>query len=108
MIYLNLNSQFKYLALAASASVLAAPGLIAAGSPPRVPRFSIDYMDKAVAPGADFFHYADGGWVKNNPVPPDKSRWAAFVELQERNWFLIHDILDSTTTGMVQANSPVQ
>jgi putative endopeptidase len=61
-----------------------------------VPRFSTKYMDTSVAPGTDFFHYADGAWLKANPVPADKSRWAAFDELGERNWHLIHDILDST------------
>jgi putative endopeptidase len=64
-------------------------------APPPVPRFSIGYMDQSVDPGKDFFHYADGTWVKNNPVPADKSRWASFSELAERNWYLIHDILDS-------------
>ena len=80
----------------------------AADSPPRVPRFSIEYMDKSVDPAADFFRYADGTWVKNNPVPPDKSRWGGFDELQERNWYLIHEILQGTTHGGVQQNSPAQ
>ena len=75
-------------------------------STPKIPRFSVDYMDKSVAPDADFYQYATGIWIKNNPVPPDKSRWASFSELQERNWYLIHQILDSTTTGGVQNNSP--
>jgi putative endopeptidase len=77
-------------------------------SPPGIPRFSVDYMDRSVAPDADFYQYATGMWIKNNPVPPDKSRWASFSELQERNWYLIHGILDSTTAGAVQQNSPVQ
>src|SRR5437588_8330240 len=75
---------------------------------PPVPRFSTDYMDKSVEPAADFYHYAAGTWLKNNPVPADKSRWASFSELQERNWHLIHDILDGATTAAVQNNSPVQ
>src|SRR6267154_1746686 len=66
------------------------PGTSLDAQMPRVPRFSIEYMDKSVEPGADFYHYADGNWLKNNPVPPDKSRWGGFAELQERNWFLIH------------------
>jgi len=73
---------------------------------PNIPRFSIEYMDKSVAPGDDFFHYADGTWIKNNPVPPDKARWVSFTELQERNWYLIHQILDSTVAGNSPANSP--
>jgi putative endopeptidase len=64
-------------------------------TPPRVPGFSVDYMDRAVDPGTNFYLFADGQWLKNNPVPPDKSRWASFTELAERNWFLIHEILDS-------------
>src|SRR5262245_3991598 len=74
----------------------------------KVPRFSVDYMDKAVAPDTDFFHYADGNWIKNNPVPPDKSRWASFTELQERNWYLIHEILDSTCAQQAAPNSTEQ
>ena len=77
----------------------------AADQAPKVPRFSIEYMDKSIAPEADFFPYAAGTWIKNNPVPPDKSRWASFTELQERNWFLIHEILESTCKGKLQANS---
>jgi putative endopeptidase len=61
---------------------------------PRVPAFSVDYMDRAVSPATNFYQFADGQWLKNNPVPADKSRWAAFTELAERNWFLIHEILD--------------
>jgi putative endopeptidase len=68
-------------------------------SAPRVPAFSLDYMDRSVDPSVDFYHFADGQWVKNNPVPADKSRWAAFSELAERNWYLIHGILDAADTN---------
>ena len=62
---------------------------------PPVPAFSVDYMDRSVNPATDFYHFADGQWLKNNPVPADKARWAAFTELAERNWYLIHEILDA-------------
>jgi putative endopeptidase len=73
---------------------------------PRNPRFSTNYIDTAVPPGMDFYKYADGSWVKSNPVPPDKSRWGAFMELQERNWFLIHEILDETLATEQPVGSP--
>ncbi len=62
---------------------------------PRVPAFSADYMNRSVNPATDFYRFADGQWLKNNPVPSDKSRWGAFTELAERNWYLIHEILDA-------------
>jgi len=70
----------------------------AADSAPPIPRFSISYMDQTVDPAQDFYHYAAGNWVKHNPVPPDKSRWASFSELAERNWYLIHEILEHALT----------
>jgi putative endopeptidase len=79
---------------------------ITSDSPPRVPRFSVDYMDRSVEPGKDFYRFAAGNWVKNNPVPPDKSRWASFTELAERNWFLIHEILGQTSNGSAPEHSP--
>jgi len=75
---------------------------------PKVPRFSLDYMDKTVDPGTNFFSFAAGNWVKTNPVPANKSRWTGFVELQERNWFLIHELLRSCSTGVVLYGSSVQ
>jgi len=74
---------------------------------PPVPRFSTNYMDLSVDPGKDFYHYADGTWLKNNPVPADKSRWASFMELSERNWYLIHQILeDAAADTKSAAKSP--
>src|ERR1043165_7582063 len=64
-----------------------------------VPRFSIEYMDRSVPPSVGFYLFADGNWLKNNPVPPDKSRWGAFNELQERNWQLIRSILEACATN---------
>jgi putative endopeptidase len=91
---------------------LVAAGLFAltaiAESTPKVPRFSVDYMDTSVAADTDFFQYADGNWIKNNPVPPDKSRWASFTELQERNWYLIHEILNSVCAEKAAPNSTEQ
>jgi len=65
-------------------------------------------MDKTVDPGTNFFSFAAGNWVKTNPVPANKSRWTGFVELQERNWFLIHELLRSCSTGVVLYGSSVQ
>ena len=68
-----------------------------AEAPPRVPAFSIGYLDRSIDPATDFYQFADGQWLKDNPVPPDKARWASFSELAERNWYLIHGILDAAT-----------
>ena len=32
-------------------------------------------LDTTVSPGTDFFEYANGGWLKKNPIPGDLSSW---------------------------------
>jgi putative endopeptidase len=91
----------------ASVALVPATKSAAADAAPKNPAFSVDYMDRSVDPRADFYHFADGNWVKESPVPADKPRWGAFYELQERNWYLLHQILDAAAASS-QSNSPAQ
>ena len=52
---------------------------------PQYGAFGIDTagMDKSVAPGDDFFEYANGLWAKNTPIPPDKARYGMFNVLDD-------------------------
>ena len=52
-------------------------------------------MDTTVHPGDNFFQYANGAWLKNNPIPNSESRWGSFNELQENNYKALHALLDS-------------
>ena len=42
-------------------------------------------MDLNVKPGDDFYEYASGTWIKNNPVPAKETRWGSFNELRDFN-----------------------
>src|SRR5271170_3346316 len=93
-------------ALTLAALTLAAEPLAPFGPEPRVPAFSISYMDRSVDPAVNFYSFADGQWRKDNPVPADKARWAAFTQLAERNWFSIHEILDDAAGANAAPRSP--
>lgn len=66
---------------------------------PPIPRFSIEHMDKSVNPSNDFYSYANGNWVKQNPVPADRAIWTSFGELDERNEYLLHKILEDASVN---------
>jgi putative endopeptidase len=40
-------------------------------------------MDRSIAPGDDFFEYANGSWAKNTPIPSDKARYGMFNVLDD-------------------------
>jgi putative endopeptidase len=40
-------------------------------------------MDRSVQPGDDFFHYANGEWIKRTVIPPDRSRVGVFTALAD-------------------------
>ncbi|MEO5910538.1 MAG: M13 family metallopeptidase [Pelobium sp.] len=44
-----------------------------------------DNMDLSVKPGDDFNEYANGAWIKSNPVPAKETRWGSFQELRDFN-----------------------
>ena len=52
-------------------------------------------IDATVRPGDNFFMYANGSWLKSNPIPNSETRWGSFNELQENNYKALHALLDS-------------
>lgn len=52
-------------------------------------------IDAQVKPGDNFFLYANGTWLKNNPIPSSETRWGSFNELQENNYKALHELLDA-------------
>lgn len=42
-------------------------------------------MDTTMNPSEDFFQYANGGWIKNNPIPEEQSSWGIGNLVMEEN-----------------------
>ena len=82
------------------AAALAAAALQAADAP-SASGVDLKAMDTTVNPCQNFYRYACGGWRKNNPIPPDQSRWARFNELAERNLAIERGILEKAGASQI-------
>lgn len=76
--------------------------------PKQLKGFSVEYMDQSVKPGDDFYKYVNGTWLKNNPVPPEYSRWGAFSEITVNNDKIIKTILEDAAYGTSEPGSNKQ
>jgi putative endopeptidase len=57
--------------------------LAAAPGAPRIEGIDLAGMDRSVAPGDNFFAYANGSWVKTASIPPDRSSYGPMAMLAE-------------------------
>jgi putative endopeptidase len=72
----------------------------AADAPPKAADgLYLDWIDKSVPPGVDFFRYANGNWIKSHPIPPDRSYWGVDSILEQDNQAFIRDLVESLGRG---------
>jgi len=56
-------------------------------------------MDLSVKPGDDFYSYASGTWIKNNPVPAKETRWGSFNQLRDFNINAVKRVLEKAAAS---------
>ena len=62
-----------------------------------VPAIDLTDMDTSVAPGTDFYAYANGGWKAKNPLRAEYARYGSFDVLNENNQIRLNDLFSSMT-----------
>src|SRR5579864_5040713 len=63
--------------------------------PPKpVHGIAVDHIDRSVQPGDDFYHYANGEWIKKTVIPPDRPGVGVFSALS--------DLTNKRTAGIIE------
>lgn len=69
---------------------------------------SLANMDTNAAPGTDFYQYANGGWIKNNPLTGEYSRFGSFDKLAEDNRLQLKSLIEELASTTHEAGSVAQ
>ena len=83
---MKIKTIIPIMAMAASIMPVYGQGPLSSGIP-------LSNLDRSCSPGADFYQFACGGWVKANPLPAAYSRFGSFDRLQQDNNERINGIL---------------
>ncbi|KAK7109172.1 endothelin-converting enzyme homolog isoform X2 [Littorina saxatilis] len=65
-------------------------------------------MDPEADPCQDFFQYACGGWVRQNPIPKGYHKWDRSQELSGQNLYVLKRYLDSDVPLKGKAENKTQ
>jgi putative endopeptidase len=84
---MNIKTIFAIMAISATTMPCFGQGNLKSG-------IQLSNLDRSAAPGNDFYQFACGGWVKNNPLPAAYSRFGSFDRLQQDNNERINGILN--------------
>ena len=94
---------------AAGALLLPLPPLIFAQShapTKEIHGIAVANIDTSVQPGDDFFHYANGEWIKRTVIPPDRAGMGVFTALSDltnkRTAAIIEEAAKSKSPGSRQ------
>lgn len=70
-----------------------------------VPSSGIDAasMDKSIVPGDDFYNYANGGWVRSQPIPSDRASVSLFTQIADKT----RNDIQSIILGATNSKPPV-
>src|SRR5215471_6378937 len=70
--------------------------------------FLYDNLDSTVSPAQDFFEYANGGWLRRNPIPADQSSWGIGNLVVEENLKRLREISENAAKAHASTGSTEQ
>lgn len=88
--------------------LFASVSIAAMGQAPLKSGIDLKNLNQGVKPAEDFYEFACGGWMKNNPLPGEYSRFGSFDQLAKNNTEKINSILSDLLKNSYQKGTTEQ
>ena len=102
------STVLRSAAVVALAALVFAGGNVRAAAPKAVSGIDVSSLDRTCKPCADFYQFANGGWIKKNPIPAAYPAWGSFNILNDHNEGVLHALLDQASTAGAASGSNEQ
>lgn len=104
---IRIGTALVFAILASAAVGQTTPASQSGAEVPKAPGgLDLSAIDKGADPCTDFYQYACGIWIKDNPVPSDQVRWVrSFSFLQERN---LYELWQELARAATKPASPLE
>jgi hypothetical protein len=89
------NPMKLFVTLNVAAALLLVGAAMRQNTPNQTKAIDPANMDLSIKPCDDFFRYANGTWLKNNPIPAAFDQWGSFNILTDHNSDVLHEILEN-------------
>src|SRR5262247_32764 len=89
-------------------TLLLAPWLASCQSGSLPSGLDLGSLDRAVRPQDDLYRFAAGTWLRDTPIPPDRSNYSAFGVLQDQVHADVRAIVEAAGAGPAPAGSDAQ
>jgi putative endopeptidase len=66
---------------------------------PLISGIDVQYMDKSVKPGDDFFAYVNGVWLEETEIPADRSTFGGYSLLADESEAKVRAIVEESASG---------
>ncbi|HJT68886.1 MAG TPA: M13 family metallopeptidase, partial [Terriglobales bacterium] len=76
-----------------------------AALPPAPKNLHLEDRDLSIKPGDDFYHYANGGWLKATSIPSGKSSYDTRAVLAERTSRQVRELIQSAASAHAMRGS---
>jgi putative endopeptidase len=69
---------------------------------------NLEYFDRGIHPGDDFYRFVNGNWLRNTEIPADKSNYGAFIQLDDEARENLRVLIESAAAAPVPPGSEQQ